>query len=191
MASMNVERACNLVANFKQVAVDRTTSYRRKFRLHELVSATVLTLQPSIEKNIQVTIADIPEEIEIDSYPGELGQILTNLVDNAAKHAFLDRPGNINISVAEADRGMLEISVRDDGIGMEADVLEKIFNPFYTTKFGQGGTGLGLHISYNAASNVLGGSLTVASTPGEGSSFSLLIPIVVPEQENGTLQVPS
>lgn len=151
MASMNVEHACNLVTNFKPVAVDRTTSYLRKFRLHELVSATVLTLQPSIEKNIQVTAADIPDGLEIESYPDELGQILANLVDNAAKHAFPDRPGNINISVAEADRGMLEISVRNDGIGMEADALEKLFHPFYTTKFGQGETGLGLHISYNAA----------------------------------------
>ncbi|WP_051284531.1 sensor histidine kinase [Nisaea denitrificans] len=184
MASLNVERACDLVANFKQVAVDRTTSYRRKFRLHELVSATVLTLQPSIGKDIQVTIEEISDELEIDSYPGELGQILTNLVDNAAKHAFPDKPGNIYISVAEADGGMLGISVRDDGIGMEQDVSEKIFNPFYTTKFGQGGTGLGLHISYNAAANVLGGSLTVESTPGEGTTFSLLIPVVAPEQEN-------
>ncbi len=184
MASLNVERACDLVTNFKQVAVDRTTSYRRKFRLHELVSATVLTLQPSIGKDIRVTIEDISDELEIDSYPGELGQILTNLVDNAAKHAFPDKPGNIYISVAEADGGMLGISVRDDGIGMEQDVSEKIFNPFYTTKFGQGGTGLGLHISYNAAANVLGGSLTVESTPGEGTTFSLLIPVVAPEQEN-------
>lgn len=184
MASMNVERACDLVANFKQVAVDRTTSYRRAFRLHELISATVLTLQPSIGKNVRVVIEDIPERLEIDSYPGELGQIITNLVDNASKHAFPDTSGSIHISVTEADAGMIEISVRDDGVGMEADVAEKIFNPFYTTKFGQGGTGLGLHISYNAATNVLGGSLTVKSTPGEGTAFSLLIPVVAPAQQN-------
>lgn len=184
MASMNVERACDLVANFKQVAVDRTTSYRRKFRLHELVSATVLTLQPSIGKNIRVVIEDIPDRLEIDSYPGELGQIITNLLDNGSKHAFPDKPGSIHISVTEVDGGMIEISVRDDGIGMEPNVSEKIFNPFYTTKFGQGGTGLGLHISYSAAANVLGGSLTVKSTPGEGTVFSLLIPVVAPVQES-------
>ncbi|WP_339849354.1 ATP-binding protein [uncultured Nisaea sp.] len=184
MASMNVERACDLVTNFKQVAVDRTTSYRRVFRLHELVSGTVLTLQPSIEKNIQVIVEDIPEELEIDSYPGELGQILTNLLDNASKHAFPDRSGSIHIAVTEARKGAIRICVRDDGIGMPPDVLEKIFNPFYTTKFGQGGTGLGLHISYNAAANVLGGSLTVESTPGEGTAFTLLIPVIAPEPED-------
>ena len=184
MASMNVERACDLVTNFKQVAVDRTTSYRRVFRLHELVSGTVLTLQPSIEKNIQVIVEDIPEELEIDSYPGELGQILTNLLDNASKHAFPDRSGSIHIAVTEARKGAIRICVRDDGIGMPPDVLEKIFNPFYTTKFGQGGTGLGLHISYNAAANVLGGSLTVESTPGEGTAFTLLIPVIAPDPED-------
>lgn len=184
MASMNVERACDLVANFKQVAVDRTTSYRRKFGLHELLSATVLTLQPSIGKNIRVVIEDMSNELEIDSYPGELGQIITNLVDNASKHAFPDKSGSISLSVTEADRGMVNISVRDNGIGMESDVSEKIFNPFYTTKFGQGGTGLGLHIAYNAATNVLGGSLTVESTPGKGTAFNLTIPVVAPEQED-------
>lgn len=184
MASMNVERACDLVTNFKQVAVDRTTSYRRVFRLHELVAGTVLTLQPSMDKNIQVVVENIPEELEIDSYPGELGQILTNLLDNASKHAFPDRSGNIHIAVTEPRKGAIRICVRDDGIGMPPDVLEKIFNPFYTTKFGQGGTGLGLHISYNAAANVLGGSLTVKSTPGEGTAFTLLIPIIAPDPED-------
>ena len=184
MAAMNVERACDLVTNFKQVAVDRTTSYRRKFRLHELISGTVLTLQPSIGNNTRVEVEDIPDQLEIDSYPGELGQIITNLVDNASKHAFPDRSGNIFISVTEAGGGKIEISIRDDGIGMESEVAEKIFNPFYTTKFGQGGTGLGLHISYNAATNVLGGNLTVESTPGEGTVFNLLIPLVAPEQED-------
>ncbi|MEO9899542.1 ATP-binding protein [Nisaea sp.] len=183
VAFMNVERACDLVTNFKQVAVDRTTSLRRKFHLHNLISGTVLTLQPSIGKNIQVVIDDMPENFEIDSYPGELGQIITNLVDNASKHAFPDRSGNIHISVAETDQEKIEISVRDDGVGMPPDVAEKVFNPFYTTKLGQGGTGLGLNISYNAATNVLGGSLTVESTLGEGSVFKLLIPVIAPEHE--------
>ncbi len=184
VAFMNVERACNLVANFKQVAVDRTTSFRRKFDLQELISGTVLTLQPSIGKNIQVLIDDVPEHFEIDSYPGELGQIITNLVDNASKHAFPDGFGSIHISVAEMDQDKIGISVRDDGVGMPPDVAEKIFNPFYTTKLGQGGTGLGLNISYNAATNVLGGSLTVESAPGEGSVFKLRIPIVAPKHED-------
>lgn len=190
-ASLNVERACVLVSNFKQVAVDRTASYRRNFRLVDLVSGTLVTLQPSLGKKILVSSADIPERLELDSYPGELGQVLTNLVDNAAKHAFPNGTGIIRIDVAELDDAMITISVKDDGIGMSRDVLEKIFNPFYTTKFGQGGTGLGLHISYNAATNVLGGSLTVESTPGDGTIFTLTIPLVAPEpDQNGDTDIP-
>lgn len=184
-ATLNVERACDLVTNFKQVAVDRTASYRRKFRLADLVSGTVVTLQPSIPKAVLITSADIPDHLELDSYPGELGQILTNLVDNAAKHAFPDDRGTIRIEIAERDDAMIRISVKDDGIGMPRDVLDKVFNPFYTTKFGQGGTGLGLYISYNAAANLLGGSLTVESTQGEGAIFTLTIPLVAPEPEDG------
>jgi len=183
VAEMNVERACNLVSNFKQVAVDRTASYRRVFGLNELISGTVLTLQPSIGKSVEVVVEEIPGRIELDSYPGELGQVITNLVDNAVKHAFPDGAGTVRLRVSEVDPDRISITVEDNGIGMAEEVADRIFNPFFTTKFGQGGTGLGLHISYNAVTNVLGGTLSVTSSPGSGSVFNVTIPLVAPQPE--------
>jgi signal transduction histidine kinase len=183
VAEMNVERACNLVSSFKQVAVDRTASYRRVFRLNDLISGTVLTLQPSISKSINVIVEEIPAKIELDSYPGEFGQVITNLVDNAVKHAFPDGAGTVRLTVSEPDSKSISVTIEDDGIGMTEDIADQIFNPFFTTKFGQGGTGLGLHISYNAVANVLGGTLSVTSAPGTGSAFKITVPLVAPQPD--------
>ncbi|UUX50149.1 ATP-binding protein [Nisaea acidiphila] len=183
VAGLNIDRACNLIVNFKQVAVDRTASYRRNFRLSELVSSTVLTLEPSIRKEIEVVVEEIPDRIELDSYPGEFGQVITNLIDNANKHAFPDKAGNIRLTVSEPDPGTVCLTVEDNGIGMEKNVVEQVFNPFFTTKFGQGGTGLGMHIAHNAVTNILGGTLTVTSVPGEGTRFVVTVPLVAPEPD--------
>ncbi|WP_193180666.1 ATP-binding protein [Nisaea sediminum] len=162
---MNVERACNLVSNFKQVAVDRTASYRRVFKLNDLIGGIVLTLQPSISRSINVVVGEIPAEIQLDSYPGEIGQVITNLVDNAVKHAFPEGTGTVRLTISEPDATSISITIEDDGIGMTQGIVDQIFNPFFTTKLGQGGTGLGLHISYNAVTNVLGGGSAPLRVP--------------------------
>ncbi len=78
------------------------------------------------------------------------------------------------------DQGTVVLRVADDGHGISPDLLDRIFDPFVTTKMGRGGTGLGLHIAYNAVTNVLGGGLSVYSTLGSGTTFEVRLPELAP-----------
>lgn len=186
----NLTRASELILSFKQVAVDQTSSQRRRFILHELVGEILLTLNPAIRKSGCRMSVSIAEGLAFDSYPGPLGQVLTNLVNNAMIHGFEDRPpGLIEISAvggAGEDGDLVELRIRDEGRGIEQHNLKRIFDPFFTTRFGQGGSGLGLHIVHNIVTGVLGGQLELSSTPGEGTCFTLRLPPCAPVVENAS-----
>ncbi|HBN87585.1 sensor histidine kinase, partial [Rheinheimera aquimaris] len=120
-----------------------------------------------------------PPEIEMDSYPGSIGQVITNFTQNAVVHAFKDSAsGKISISCRQL-KDKVEIVFADNGSGISKDNLERIFDPFFTTNRHQGGTGLGLHIVYNLVTQKLRGSITVTSGPNEGTCFTLLLPLEV------------
>ena len=114
--------------------------------------------------------------LTLDSYPGAISQIVTNLVLNSLLHAFApEQAGQITIT-AETVGEQVCLVYTDDGKGMEPGQLDKIFEPFYTTKRGRGGTGLGLHILYNLVTQRLGGTVTCESAPGRGATFTMLLP---------------
>jgi PAS domain S-box-containing protein len=175
----NLERAANLVTGFKQVAVDQTSSQRRKFSVSEVVSEVMLTLWPTLKKTAFKVRQRIPEELVMDSYPGPLGQVITNLVNNALLHGFDGRmSGTVTISVTPAAEGWIEMTVSDDGVGIAPGNLNRIFDPFFTTKLGAGGSGLGLNIVHNIVTGVLGGRMRVQSDERAGSTFCLTLPLV-------------
>ncbi len=184
IAERNLERAAELVVSFKQVAADQTSSQRRSFKLDEVVREITLTLGPTLRHSVARLNVDIPSAITMDSYPGPLGQILTNLITNATVHAFANREhGTIEVR-AEIEADRLKLRISDDGIGIAPDMLSRIFDPFVTTRMGRGGTGLGLHIAHNIASNILGGSISVSSTAGQGTTFELNIPLTAPAPDS-------
>ena len=193
IAEHNLRRAADLVGSFKQVAADRTASRRRKFQLREAVDEVFLTISPTM-KHLHVSLsAHVPEFLWLDSYPGELGQALTNLIENAVAHGFKDRAhGSVAVTADLDERDQIVLEVRDDGCGMTEDVARKAFDPFFTTALGQGGTGLGLFITHNAVTNVLGGTISLHSRPGAGTVFELRIPRVAPapEAKEGHAKVP-
>jgi C4-dicarboxylate-specific signal transduction histidine kinase len=173
----NLTRAANLVASFKQVAVDRTTSRGRRFVLAEVVAEILLTLQPQLKKTLYQIECDIDPNIVMESYPGPLGQVLTNLIQNALLHGFDERPtGIIGIAARLAGDGMVELTLRDDGKGIAPDSLKRIYDPFFTTKLGEGGSGLGLHVTHNIVTGVLQGKITVSSQLARGTTFILHLP---------------
>lgn len=173
-------RASALVRSFKQVAVDQTSEQRRTFNLQALVHDVVTMIKPTFRHDPWQIDIDIPGTIECDSYPGPIGQVLTNLVQNAVLHAFEGRDhGHIRIN-ANCTNGVVEVCCEDDGRGMTADVLTHIFEPFFTTRLGKGGSGLGLSVSRNIALGVLGGTLTASSIPEMGTCFVLTFPVVAP-----------
>ena len=183
IAERNLHRAADLVGSFKQVAVDQTSDQRRRFDLSEVVREILLTLQPSLRCTPFTVHSDIIPGCEMDSYPGALGQVLTNLINNAILHGLAGRSaGSVQLG-AHVGEAAVDISVSDDGCGMAPEVRARIFEPFFTSKRGSGGTGLGLHICQGIVSRVLGGSISVHSSVGAGSTFTLHLPRVAPRSD--------
>lgn len=180
----NLNKAAELVSSFKQVAVDQTSSLRRRFKLEEIVTEISTVLAPSIRKTPYLLTHQIPAEISLDSFPGPLGQVLTNLINNAILHGFSGRGhGTINISAAlRAAENEVTLTVIDDGLGIPTETLPRIFDPFFTTRQGSGGTGLGLNITHNIVTGILGGRIGVSSVVGQGACFSIVIPLSAPEK---------
>jgi signal transduction histidine kinase len=173
----NTQRAASLVRSFKQVAVDQSSDNIRNFNLCKYVGEILLSLQPKLKGRPVKVSVDCPADLEVDSFPGAVSQILTNMVVNSLVHGFeRDQPGNITIRARLEEDDMVAFEYGDDGAGMDADTLDKLFDPFFTTKRGSGGSGLGAHILYNLVTGSLGGSLRAESSPGKGLQYHLRFP---------------
>jgi signal transduction histidine kinase len=177
----SLTRAATLVTSFKQVAVDQTSAQRRNFDLRDVIEEVVLSISPATQlAKCQVRL-DLAPGLLLDSYPGPLGQVLTNLINNALLHAFTpDQQARIEISAVAVVPEQIQISVQDNGRGIAPAHLKRIFDPFFTTRMGQGGSGLGLHIVHNITSGVLGGQVDVRTVVGEGTEFVLRLPTTAP-----------
>lgn len=173
----NTQRAAALVRSFKQVAVDQSSDDIRNFNLRTYLHEVLLSLQPKLKgRPVKVEI-DCPAEILMESFPGAVSQIVTNMVMNSLVHGFEDgRPGSIAIRAALEDDDMVVFDYADDGAGMDADTLAKLFDPFFTTRRGSGGSGLGAHILFNLVTGSLGGTVKVESAPGQGLKYHLRFP---------------
>lgn len=178
----NLERAVELLGNFRQVAADQASEQRRSFDLADVVAEILHTMSPSLKRHPHRVVVDIPDGIRMDSLPGPLGQVVINLVNNAYLHAFDGRADGVLTIEARQDAGLVKVAFIDNGVGMAPDHLAKLFVPFFSTKIGRGGTGLGMAIVQNLVGKTLGGRITVASTLGEGTRFDMVLPCVLPEQ---------
>jgi len=171
----NLKRTGDLVKSFKRVSVDEITEQLRKFELNEYIEDILRSLEPKLkEKNVQVEVIK-KEPIDLKNYPGAFAQIITNFVVNALTHAFKDSKNNIiTIETINKDTKAL-LKFTDNGDGMTNDIKEKVFDPFFTTNM-QSGTGLGLNIVYNIATQKLEGNIHCDSKKGEGTTFSVEFP---------------
>jgi signal transduction histidine kinase len=178
----NLRRAAELISSFKQVAVDQSSYQRRPFNLDEVLHEIKVTMSPNLSKN-QITLNEECEaNIQMDSYPGPLTQVLMNLLSNAIVHAFSEQAEK---SVAIQGRlidGQAVLTITDNGKGIELENQQKIFDPFFTTRLGQGGSGLGLNIVYNLVTGLLGGTINVTSELDVGTCFTLTLPLQAPQQ---------
>ena len=189
IAQRNLERSAELLSSFKQVAADRANATRRGFHLRELVNNTLTTLNASLRRVPLKLNVSIPDDLVLDSFPGALELVLTNLINNAVVHGFEGRDhGLLDISAQAAGEGRVVIIVADDGNGISAEHQPRIFDPFFTTRLGQGGSGLGLNVSHNAVSQILGGTIHVRSEPGEGCTFIIDIPAVAPQLDQNSMR---
>jgi len=180
----NLNRAAELIQSFKQVAADRNYSDQRTFDLDDLTEQVVLSLRPGLRKRNLMLNVECQPNLVMTSYPGPYGQVLTNLFLNAVAHAFPDgRSGVVDIKVRESGKDNVEIIFSDNGCGMSLDVRRRAFDPFFTTRRDQGGTGLGLHIVYSIVTNRLGGRLDLDSEPGGGTRIQIILPRVAPLEQ--------
>jgi PAS domain S-box-containing protein len=178
----SLNRAAELIQSFKQVASDRNNSELRSFDLGDLTEQVAMGLRPALPKHGVTLNVQCEQGLSISSYPGSYGQVLTNLFLNAIAHAFPDgRQGNIAIKVSACGDKDVEIIFSDDGCGMSPDVRRQAFDPFFSTRRHQGGTGLGLHIVYSVVTDRLGGQLRLSSEPGEGTDIRIILPRQMPD----------
>ena len=130
---------------------------------------------------------DLPDDIELDSYPGPLEQVITNFINNALLHAFDDRTeGCMRLSAQALGDEQVRIVFADDGNGMTPETVQRAFEPFFSTRVGHGGTGLGLYIVRNLIEAPLGGTLTLESTLGAGTRLTVDLPRAAPANPPGT-----
>lgn len=177
----NVERAADIVRSFKQLALDQTTEMRRDFLADQVIGDVLTTLRPMFKHTAFEIQTALAPGIEMDSYPGPLGQVITNVVQNALIHGFDGRSrGVLRLTCQVLENGMVQVVCSDDGNGMPPQVLERIFDAFFTTKFGQGGSGLGMQIVYTLVTGLLGGQVQVHSALGEGTRVEIVLPLHAP-----------
>lgn len=178
----SLSQANELVSSFKQVAVDQASAQRRRFDLRLVVEEVAATLAPMLKKTPFKLELELADKLTMDSYPGSLGQVITNLVANSLAHAFEGREhGVMHLKTWRRSPREVGIEFFDDGVGIPETDLKRVFDPFFTTKLGRGGSGLGLHIVYNLVTRVLGGRIEVSSRPGSGTRFEFVLPFEAPE----------
>jgi signal transduction histidine kinase len=179
MFDSNLQKTARLIDSFKKISTDQMGESVREFNLLAFLKLIVDSLKPSIEQakvDVQFHVAD---DIEVESYSGVLSQVVTNLIMNSILHAFEGRQNNKITFDATLNTSFktLEIRYTDNGIGMSDDVLNKIFEPFFTTRRGRGGTGLGMHITFNLVTQKLGGEIHIESTEEKGTEVWLRFPV--------------
>lgn len=172
----NLNRAGELINSFKEVAVDQTSLQKRIFLLKAYLHEVVANLTPQFKKTPHHIDLLGDDTLLIESYPGSIAQIITNLTLNSLIHAFPDNePGTITIT-ANADSETVVLTYHDNGCGIAAANQSRIFEPFFTTARDLGGSGLGLHLVYNLVTQTLQGNITLESSPEQGTTFTIRFP---------------
>ncbi|MCQ8847903.1 ATP-binding protein [Alteromonas stellipolaris] len=174
----NLNRAAELISSFKQVAVDQSSESSRTFCFAQLVNEILLSLQPRLKKLQHNINVDCDPTLCVETKAGPINQIIINLIMNSVIHGFENiEKGQIDICAELITTNKLKIVYRDNGIGIPSDIRKRIFDPFVTTKRGQGGSGLGMHLVYNLVTQALNGSISITSEVGSGVEFVIVFPV--------------
>lgn len=176
----NAQRANGLIDSFKRVSVDQANQHRRKFDLRETLQDILITLAVMIRRAKITTEIHVPDGIEMDSFPGHLEQILSNLIVNSIRHGFDGMEGGCITISAKEKNGWVDLIYLDNGRGIAKEFQSRVFEPFYTTKLGQGGSGLGMSIVHNLTHAIFKGRVKLESEIGQGVHLTFSLPCVTP-----------
>ena len=177
----NLQRVGNLVSNFKEVAVNQGSMKKQNCHINRCIENSCTMLEPKLSEAHVSLELHLGEDVHCVTYESAIDQIVTNLITNALDHAFSasETPGKkpqITISTNLEDN-QFTLLFEDNGKGIQPELVERIFEPFYTTRRGNGGMGLGLHITYNLATEILGGSIQCTSQLGQSTLFKVCFPV--------------
>ena len=177
----NLNRASKLIGSLKEVSVDQISVRRRQINLRNTVNDVITLMSGALNKIPYLITVDIAPELTLETCPGPLEQILENLIQNAIIHGFDGATtGTVSLAAHGTAAGETILTVSDTGKGIPPENLKRVFDPFFTTRLGQGGSGLGLHIAYSLTTRILGGSIGVTSPPGTGAKFTIILPRTTP-----------
>lgn len=179
----SLHRATGLLDSFKQVAADQCNGRRRRFRLTGVVAEVVAARRTELQRAGCEVRVRVPPGLRLDSYPDSVVQVLHQLIDNSLLHGFAGRAGGVlTISATDVDPHWVLIAVGDDGAGIEPQLRHRVFDPFFTTRMGQGSGGLGLAIAHNIVTAVLGGRIAVGAAATQGTRVDITLRKVAPQR---------
>lgn len=146
---------------------------RKVANILENVQSALVIARPMLQNRVHIRLEGLDQLDDIQCYPAQLNQVFLNLIANAAQ--AIDDRGVLTIRGHQTDTHVV-LEFIDTGAGIRPEILDQIFNPFFTTKPVGVGTGLGLAIAYKIITDRHRGSIRVESTPGEGSNFIVTLP---------------
>lgn len=172
----NSEQAGDLIGRFKQIAVDQLDQPKRSFNLGQVIARLLQTLlPPEHHPHVKVEL-QAPTDLIIDNYPSALEQLLSHLIANSLAHGFDGKEtGCITVAISREGND-ITLRYADDGKGIVTELHGKVFDPFFTTRMGQGGIGLGLALVHNIVQVILKGQIRLESEPGHGATFIITFP---------------
>jgi len=176
LLNTNLNRASELIASFKQIAVDQASEAIRTINLKEYLNEIITSLKPKLKKSALTINIDCPDDIEMKVPAGAISQIFTNFLLNSVIHGFDGKEkGQIDIIIQDGGDSV-NIDYKDNGNGMSQEQLSHLFDPFYTTKREEGGSGLGTSIAYNLVKQTLEGEIRAESELNKGLTYHLELP---------------
>ncbi|MCF6440045.1 HAMP domain-containing histidine kinase [Pseudoalteromonas luteoviolacea] len=173
----NLNRAAELISSFKKVAVSQDVEVSSEVNINKLFQAIISSMRAEIDiKNVTWQLS-CSEKLTVRTKAGLLQQVFEQLLSNSLIHGFLDLKDNQIYIQVEQHSQTLEIIYQDNGVGVSNAVKKRIFDPFVTTKRGEGGSGLGMHLVYNLITQALGGTIILSDDNKKGTEFIITLPL--------------
>lgn len=174
LLNSSLNKSVEIVNSFKKVAIDQDFYECRAFNVSDYMKDTMVMMQPMLNQFDHKVNIICDENLVINSYPGALYQIISQLVSNAITHGFKNNEkGQIRITI-HAEVKKVKIEVEDNGCGILPEEQVKIFEPFYTTNKNRGNIGLGLHSLHNLVTQVLNGKIELKASSQDGTLFEVV-----------------
>ncbi|WP_100656661.1 two-component regulator propeller domain-containing protein [Alteromonas flava] len=171
LIATNLEKANNLVHSFKNLSTDQISQTKRQIDLKTYLYEVLVNLGPTMQRaNVEWQL-DCPENIRLETYPGAISQLLTQLTLNAIEHAFSATLSPKITIVVSIQNNTASLRFSDNGCGVSNEIKEKIFKPFFTTRRQAGSVGLGLQIVANIVTIRLGGTISISDNVPSGTTF--------------------